>query len=109
MDRRLYLSAGLVVVQIHQAPGIVEVRFLGVQELTGEPHAESQIDAAPSPFPHGGRRSGVQGTRVVHVTAANRYVAPAARVHKRVRHAGADHGVHVSGFAAGCKQKLKIG
>lgn len=104
----MYLSAGLVVVQIHQAPGIAGVGLLGVQKLAGEPHAEAQVHAASAPLPGGGRGPGVQGARVVRVTAAYGYVAPAARVHQRVRHAGADHRVHVRRFSAGCGQKIEL-
>jgi len=100
----MYLSAGFVVVQVHQTPGIAGIRFLGVQELPGEPHAEAQVHAASTPFPRSRRWSVVQGARVVRVTSAYGYVAPAACVHQRVRHTGADHGVHVSRFSAGCEQ-----
>lgn len=92
--------------QIHQAPGIADVRLLGVQELAGEPHAEAQVHAASAPLPRGGRGPGVQGARVVRVAAAYGNVTPAARVHQRVRHAGADYRVHVRRFSAGCKKKL---
>jgi len=100
----MYLSSGLVVVQVHQTPGIAGVRFLGVQELPGEPHAEAQVHATSTPFPRGRRWSIVQGARVVRVASAYGYVSPAARVHQRVRHTGADHSVHVSRLSTSCKQ-----
>lgn len=103
----MHLSPGLVVVQIHQAPGIAGVRFLGVQKFPGKSHAEAQVHAASAPLPGVGRRAGVQGAGVVRVAAADGYVAPAACVHQCVRHAGADHGVHISRFSAGCEHKRK--
>lgn len=101
--RRSYLPTGLVVVQVHKAFGIAGVRFLRIQELTCEPHAEAKVHATSTPFPRGTPEPRVQGPRVVSIAPANGYVATATRVHQRVRNAGADHSVHVRRFPARCK------
>lgn len=82
------LSAGLVVVEIHEAAGIA-LDLASVEELAGEAHAKAHVHAAAAPFPAaraGALKGQLLALLVPRVAAARRDVPPAAGRRHRVRH-----------------------
>lgn len=98
-QRSTHLAAGLVVVQVHERPGVL-LDLPGVHEDLGEADAVADVGGAAAPFP---ALLLVVLALLLLVAAAVAEVALRAGRRDGVRHAGRDDGVGEGGLPAPCK------